>query len=61
MFFNEVLNCMKTGKAFDQKAFDVKIYDFERSWPDSVLPAERTPEDAKAVSAELLKKYQNIL
>ena len=52
---------MKTGKAFDQKAFDVKIYDFERSWPDSVLPVERTPEDAKAVSAELLKKYQNIL
>ena len=52
---------MKTGKAFDQKAFDVKIYDFERSWPDSVLPAERAPEDAKAVSAELLKKYQNIL
>ena len=59
MFFTEVLSCMKSGKVFNQKTFDAEIYEFERRWPDSVLPAERTPEDARMVCDELLEKYKN--
>ena len=57
MFFNEVLDCMKTERKFDQKAFDAVIYDFERQWPDVELPAPRTPEDVKALTGELIGKY----
>lgn len=59
MFFTEVLSCMESGKVFNQKTFDAEIYEFERRWPDSVLPAERTPEDARMVCDELLEKYKN--
>lgn len=61
MFFDEVLSCMEHGSKFDSKAFDKKIYEFERQWPDTALPAPRTPEDPKTVSAELLRKYASAL
>ncbi len=57
MFLQEILGCMKTGKAFDQKAFDERIYDFERQWPDTATYPARTPEDARQVTKELLEKY----
>ena len=50
---------MESGKVFNQKAFDAEIYEFERRWPDSAIPAERAPEDARIVCDELLEKYKN--
>lgn len=58
MFLTDVLDCMETGRAFDQKAFDGRIYDFERRWPDAATPTPRTPEDARQVTLELLEKYR---
>lgn len=58
MFLAEVLDCMETGRTFDRKAFDGRIYDFERRWPDAATPTPRTPEDARQVTLELLEKYR---
>lgn len=57
MFFTEIWDCMKSGRAFDRKAFDARIYDFERRWSGTATPAPRTPEDAKQVTKELITKY----
>lgn len=62
MFLDEVISSAESGRAFDQKEFDARCWDFECRWADSSYALSYPePGDGLVVAAELYGKYKDII
>jgi alpha-N-acetylglucosaminidase len=58
MFIDEITNCVKNNKEYDEKNFFNKLSDFEENWAESNNPYPSTPKgNSLEVSKKLYAKY----
>lgn len=58
MFIDEILDCMKQGRTYDEKAFYERLTRFEDAWAEEDRPINyRPPSDYMELSSEFIDKY----
>lgn len=59
-FISEVYDALKSGKVFDQKAFNAKMVDFEQEFVDNDIVSASVPHnDGVAIASLLMEKYRS--
>ena len=61
LFFDEVINAIKSGKQFDKRKFEVDVLKFSQNWQNENKTYSCEPEgDAPFIAKELYNKYKRL-